>query len=132
MTHSSSVGNVTTKCLHKAFECFKAAARDGFVPAVRLMQNRLRDATDAAAIARANGQFIKLRNSIAPPDSARISRSSSGRSNANDDIDEAHKEKVGCVSIYIASRSLASLCYSYVSSRVSIKDFSLRLYSFSL
>jgi hypothetical protein len=53
-------GSDGEKCLEKAFQCYKSAARDGFIPAIRLLQSRIFDAADETAYKNANGVYIQL------------------------------------------------------------------------
>lgn len=48
------------RCLEKAFQCYMAAFREGYVPAVEVLSNRVRGADDTEAIRRANGAYVPL------------------------------------------------------------------------
>lgn len=48
------------KCIKKAFQCYQAALREGYLSALHLLQNRTRSSDDQDSIERASGIYIPL------------------------------------------------------------------------
>lgn len=72
------------KCLKKAFQCYKAAARDGFIPALKVLQSRVMNAADA----RQHKVFIEL---SASSDAREENHSRSSRPSSRF-VDAAHSQ----------------------------------------